>query len=153
MAVRGEHVLVSYQDWPGYETNTCIHIPLVSISYFCCCIGTISDNVLCIPTWASHIHAWKPESNLNESIQVLCFDGEDFRISLQDRSWEWGELSLENQCLWWWRGNNGLTVLSFSLPHLPEFFEPLGCPKPLAANHTHQDPLICGSITWRWGLH
>ena len=33
MAVRGEHELVSYQDWPGNETNTCIHMPLVSISY------------------------------------------------------------------------------------------------------------------------
>ena len=50
MAVRGEHILASYPDWPGYEANTCIHMPLVCTSYLCCFIGTISDNVLCIPT-------------------------------------------------------------------------------------------------------
>ena len=46
MAIRGEHVLASYPDWPGYEANTCMHLPLVSVSYFWCFMGTISDNVL-----------------------------------------------------------------------------------------------------------
>ena len=50
MAVRGEHVLASYPGWPGYEANTWIHMPLVCTSYSYCFIGTISDNVLCIPT-------------------------------------------------------------------------------------------------------
>jgi len=42
---------------------------------------------------ASHIHAWQPESNVNESIGIVWFDGESFS-NCQNLSWsgEWGQV-------------------------------------------------------------
>ena len=89
---RLEYELASYPSWHGYEANTCIHMPLVCTSYLWCFSGTISDSALRIPTWASHIHAWQPENDLNESIGTVWFGGKILANNCQNLSsrWEWG---------------------------------------------------------------
>ena len=109
MAVRGEHVLASYPDWPRYEANYMdTHVigmhKLLLLLYW--------DNLRqCLMYTYLGLLISMPDSQkvMNESIQIVWFDEEGFS-NCQNLSWsgewgvgscKWGELrSLESQCLW-----------------------------------------------------
>ena len=79
MAVRGEHVLASYPDWPGYEANTYMHTHVTGMHKLL--VLLYWDNLRqCLMYICLGFLISMPDSQkvMNESIQIVWFDGEGF---------------------------------------------------------------------------